>query len=87
MNEYQICKRCVMDTNGDPDITFDKNGCCNYCTKALRLQGEVPVPGDLSRVEALFTRIKAEYKDAPYDCLIGVSGGLDSSYIIYYFRS
>ena len=83
MNEYQICKRCVMDTNGDPDITFDKNGCCNYCTKALRLQGEVPVPGDLSRVEALFTRIKAEYKDAPYDCLIGVSGGLDSSYIIY----
>lgn len=83
MSEYQICKRCVMDTNGDPDITFDKDGYCNYCTEALHLQGEVPAPGDLSKVEALFTRIKAECKGAPYDCLVGVSGGLDSSYIIY----
>lgn len=83
MSKYQICKRCVMDTNGDPDISFDKDGYCNYCTEALRLQGEVPAPGDFSKVEALFTRIKAECKDAPYDCLVGVSGGLDSSYIIY----
>lgn len=83
MSEYRICNRCVMDTNGDPDITFDANGCCNYCTEALHLRGEVPAPGDLSKVEDLFMRIKAECKDAPYDCLVGVSGGLDSSYILY----
>lgn len=83
MSEYRICKRCVMDTNGDPNITFDENGYCNYCTEALHLQGEVPAPGDLSMVEELFTRIKAECKDDPYDCLVGVSGGLDSSYVIY----
>ena len=32
--EYQICKRCVMDTT-DQDIVFDENGFCNHCTKAL----------------------------------------------------
>lgn len=83
MREYQICKRCVMDTNGDPDISFDKDGYCNYCTNALRLRKTPPVPGDFSEVVALFNRIKAECKDDPFDCLVGVSGGLDSSYIIY----
>ena len=29
MSEYKICKRCVMDTNGDPNITFDEHGYCN----------------------------------------------------------
>lgn len=83
MSEYRVCSRCVMDTNGDPDITFDEKGYCNYCTEALSLRGEVPAPGDLSKVEALFARIKEECKNDPYDCLVGVSGGLDSSYIIY----
>lgn len=83
MSEYQICRRCVMDTNGDPDITFDKDGYCNYCTEALHMRGEVPIPSDFSKVEELFTRIKAECRNDPYDCLVGVSGGLDSSYIVY----
>ena len=83
MGEYQICKRCVMDTNGDPDITFDEHGFCNYCTSALSLMRELPEPGDFSKVEALFSRIKSECKNSPYDCLVGVSGGLDSSYIVY----
>ena len=83
MSGYQICKRCVMDTNGDPNITFDEAGYCNYCTEALKLRGEVPAPGDFSAVETLFERIKTECKDDSYDCLVGVSGGLDSSYVIY----
>lgn len=83
MSEYQICKRCVMDTNGDPDITFDENGFCNYCTQALDIMKDIPAQGDVSQVETLFSRVKAECKEAPYDCLVGVSGGLDSSYIVY----
>lgn len=86
MSAYQRCKRCVMDTNGDPTITFDENGLCNYCVDALRIKGDVPAPGDLSKVEALFNRIKAECKNDPYDCLVGVSGGLDSSYLVYLGR-
>ena len=57
MSAYQICKRCVMDTEGDPNITFDENGFCNYCTEALRLKPDVPAPGDLSRLQELFEKI------------------------------
>ncbi len=83
MSEYQICKRCVMDNIGDPNITFDREGYCNYCTDGLVRLNSMNFPADLSKVEALFQKIKNDCKDSPYDCLVGVSGGLDSSYIIY----
>lgn len=83
MSEYKICKRCVMDTNGDPNIRFDEEGYCNYCVEGLELLGDRREPGDTAELEALFRKIKEECKDAPYDCLVGVSGGVDSSYIIY----
>lgn len=84
MNEYQICSRCVMDTTVH-DISFDENGICNYCTtfknkldvyknKAANLQ--------LLR-DALLSRIKRDGKGKEYDCIIGVSGGVDSSYALY----
>lgn len=83
MSEYRICKRCVMDTDGDPNITFDESGYCDYCSTALTRKPEVPEEGDFSKVKALFASIKEDCKNDPYDCLVGVSGGLDSSYIIY----
>lgn len=83
MSEYKICSRCVMDTNGDPDITFDENGYCNYCTEAIDLLDQQKEQIDAHKLEALFEKIKADCKDDPYDCLVGISGGLDSSYIIY----
>jgi len=83
MSEYRICKRCVMDTEGDPDIVFDENGYCNYCSAALRNRREFPAEGDFTKVEALFNTIKQDCRNDPYDCLVGVSGGLDSSYLIY----
>lgn len=83
MIEYRICKRCVMDTEGDPDISFDAQGYCNYCSEGLQRLRQMDTPNDESKVEALFEKVKADCKDDPYDCLVGVSGGLDSSYIIY----
>lgn len=83
MREYQICNRCVMDTEGDSNITFDENGYCNYCTSALALMPTFPKRGDFSKVEELFRSIKQACKDDPFDCLVGVSGGVDSSYLIY----
>ena len=80
---YQRCTRCVMDTKGDPNIVFDEHGCCNYCTDALEwldVQKRQAVPGVLKK---LFLKIKEDCKNDPYDCLVGVSGGLDSSYLIY----
>lgn len=83
MSKYQICARCVMDTEGDPNISFDQDGICNYCREAVALRASHPVPQDLSELEALFSQIKEDCKNDPYDCLVGISGGLDSSYIAY----
>jgi N-acetyl sugar amidotransferase len=85
--EYRICTRCVMDTT-DPEITFDVNGVCNHCTTAenylstkLLLYREGPF-----RLDRVVPRIKEEGKSRPYDCVIGVSGGVDSTYLAYVAR-
>jgi len=82
--KYQICKRCVMDTT-DPDIVFDEKGFCNHCTSALRKLKEINV--NLSEKEKKLGEIAKEIKrdgeGKKYDCVIGLSGGLDSSYLAY----
>ena len=83
MSDYKRCTVCVMDNQGDATITFDKNGQCKYCQQAASLVKNLPEPGDDSKLKAVFDQIKLECKDQQYDCLIGVSGGLDSSYIVY----
>ncbi|MBI2332383.1 MAG: N-acetyl sugar amidotransferase [Chloroflexi bacterium] len=84
MTEYRMCKRCVMDTS-DPEITFDENGVCNHCYTYDRLVREHIVDGEAgrARLEALVNAIKRDGQGKPYDCLIGVSGGVDSTYVAY----
>ena len=75
-----------MDTT-DPDIVFDENGFCNHCTGALKLLNSYPF--NLSETEKekelkrLTTEIKESGKNKEYDCIVGVSGGVDSSYVLY----
>lgn len=85
MADYQRCTRCVMDSASDPTITFDTQGFCNYCTDAMsRLATEYfPNEDGCRRLEEMFAEIKLICKDDPYDCIVGVSGGIDSSYILY----
>jgi N-acetyl sugar amidotransferase len=83
--EYQICKRCVMDTT-DPDIVFDENGYCNHCTWALKKLEEFRFDSDDARVEKLkqlVDKVRSAGKGNKYDCIIGLSGGVDSSYLAY----
>jgi len=77
---YRICRRCIMDTT-DPDITFDGNGVCNHCTAALeRIEKQLLPAGERERALArLVERIKKDGKGKDYDCIIGLSGGVDSS--------
>ncbi len=84
MSEYRVCTRCVMDTSA-PAITFDGNGFCNYCTEFLgRLEHARALEGDKpARLEEFVTRIKREGQGKEYDCIVGVSGGVDSSYALY----
>lgn len=81
---YQRCNRCVMDTSA-LDITFDVNGVCNYCTEFLErsahLINEDPV-AKKARLDELVLRVKRSGHGKPYDCVVGVSGGVDSSWTL-----
>jgi N-acetyl sugar amidotransferase len=73
-----------MDTS-DPDIIFDKNGVCSHC---LRYKEELPKrvfkgKEAESRLNRLILQIKSDGKNNEYDCIIGVSGGVDSTYVAY----
>lgn len=78
----QVCARCVMDTSA-PDIVFDDDGICNYCTDFLREKARFieddPVKRE-AKLNALVERIKERGKGKRYDCIVGVSGGVDSSW-------
>lgn len=85
MKKVQVCTRCIMDNKSDETIKFDANGYCNYCTNALDNIGKVYFPnkeGEI-RLEELISRLKRENKNKKYDCIMGISGGLDSSYLAY----
>jgi N-acetyl sugar amidotransferase len=81
---YQICTRCVMDTS-DPDIVFDSEGICNHCKKAekyfQRFPLSLPIEDRTKQLEKIINEIKEKGKGKPYDCIIGLSGGVDSSYV------
>jgi N-acetyl sugar amidotransferase len=79
---FQVCKRCVMDTT-DPHIQFDKSGICSHCLKFDRdIKPSWPnqVEGE-KKLEKIISRVKAYGKHRKYDCVIGLSGGVDSSFL------
>lgn len=82
--EYQICTRCVMDTT-DPDIIFDNKGVCNHCRLYDQNIARGLIFGDEGKrkLDEIICKIKVHGKNKEYDCIIGVSGGVDSSYVAY----
>lgn len=84
MANYQICNNCVMDTT-DHDIVFDGNGVCNYCNDFESIKPAIPAyqaDGE-EKLKKILDNIKTEGKYKEYDCLLGVSGGVDSSYVAH----
>ncbi len=79
--EYRQCLRCVMDTT-DPEIVFDEDGFCNHCTEFLdkRIKHKYQGAASDEALERIVERIKLEGRGRPYDCIVGISGGTDSSY-------
>ena len=82
--EYQICKCCVMDTT-DEDIHFDENGVCDRCNeyKNKILPEWNYGKGHEEELKKLIEKIKKSGKRKKYDCILGLSGGLDSSYMLH----
>lgn len=84
--EYQICTRCVMDTT-DPDIVFNAEGICNHCLGAEDALKRIHYYDSIKRNQKLneiVDEIKLYGRKRKYDCIIGLSGGVDSTYLAYY---
>jgi N-acetyl sugar amidotransferase len=82
--EVQVCTRCIMDTSA-ADIRFDENGVCNYCTDFLEKKSHIisvnPAERE-RRLQGLVAEIKAGGAGKRYDCIVGISGGVDSSWVL-----
>lgn len=82
--KYQICKNCVMDTS-DPQISFDEDGRCDFCKNYYTTIKPSWHPGEKGKKELLqiAEKIKQNTRGKKYNCIIGMSGGVDSSYLTY----
>jgi N-acetyl sugar amidotransferase len=81
----QICTRCIYDES-IPSISFDEKGVCNYChlVDSLIEEYQTGLPEGEKRIQQFIEKIKKDGKGKKYDCVIGVSGGTDSSYMVYW---
>lgn len=85
MKLFRECTRCVMDESAN-DIHFDSEGHCNYCSDMLvKLKNFQPTSSDGMRkqLDDLILKVKRSGKGKRYDCIVGVSGGADSAYVLY----
>lgn len=83
-SDIRTCTRCIMDTT-DPNITFDERGRCDYCRNfddVIKPNWHTDERG-AAELRALADRIKEAGRGRDFDCIVGLSGGLDSSYAAY----
>mgnify|MGYP000359353235 CR=1 FL=1 len=82
---YRQCSISVMDNIADPDITFDEKGICNYYYEYLEAEKTFVLKGEegQKKYEQIITQLKTDGKGKKYDCILGVSGGVDSTYLAY----
>lgn len=82
---YRMCSRCILDTHDDPYMQFDEKGVCSTCrtydeqVKTRVYKGAI---GE-KKLKDLVEEIKQAGKNKSYDCIIGISGGVDSTYVAY----
>lgn len=84
MKNYQRCSNCVMDTT-DSEIVFDQNGVCDHCRtfyEKIQPRWHTDERGS-AELQRLVDKIRKEGRDKPFDCIIGMSGGIDSSYLTH----
>ena len=78
--EYRVCNRCIMDTS-DPDIVFDDKGMCNHCRRFFFRSQNYMFDEQPEKLRAVLEKVKRDGEGKRYDCVIGLSGGVDSSYL------
>lgn len=82
---YQVCTKCILDTNDYPDIIFDDKGVCDICYTYDDLAARTIFKGvkGEEKLNQLIANIKAAGQGNTYDCIVGISGGVDSTYVAY----
>ncbi|MBS1949739.1 MAG: N-acetyl sugar amidotransferase WbpG [Cytophagales bacterium] len=82
-SDYQQCAISVMDNIADPDISFDEKGICNYYYEYKKAEKEMVFSGNegKKRLEQIANNIKQAGRGKKYDCILGLSGGIDSTYL------
>ena len=83
--KYQICSETVMDTS-DLDIKFDNEGKSNHYwefQELIKRNWEYSLSQDNSKLEVIIEKIKKKGKGRDFDCIVGLSGGMDSSYMLH----
>ncbi len=85
MREYKICSRCIMDTTSDPNLVLDSQGVCNYCRRFEKVKKKYWITGNEGQklLEEAIHKMKKDGQGKEYDCILGLSGGVDSSYLAY----
>lgn len=82
---YRQCSLSVMDNIADPDITFDENGICNYHYEYIEAENRDCFDGEegLKKLASITKQIKNNPGKKGYNCILGLSGGVDSTYLAY----
>ncbi len=80
---YQQCTKTVMDNICDPNITFDENGICNYWHEYRETELKEVYKGieGQDKLNKSIETLKTNGKNNKYDCIVGISGGVDSTFI------
>lgn len=82
----QICKRCIINSTV-PGVTFDENTICNFCHLHDKMEKRFPIYDEgLKKIKAITKKIKHKSKGKKYNCIVGVSGGRDSTYTLLYVK-
>lgn len=86
-SHLKICSRCIYDETVD-GIFFDNEGVCNYCHQTQRLKQEYGTGSEIgeTKLANIVKKVKIEGKKRKYDCVVGVSGGTDSSYMLFLLK-
>jgi N-acetyl sugar amidotransferase len=86
MNQnHQICIRCIMSTVADKKIVFDEKGICHHCRRYDAMFSTRVIKGEAGKavLDGIVTKMKYAGLGRDYDCIIGVSGGVDSTYVAW----
>lgn len=78
------CSKCIMDSKNDPDLIFNEFGVCNHCMQFDIAYNKLPIGDNKKKqLDEILYKMKLAGKNKVYDCLLGISGGVDSSYLAY----